>query len=645
MLAVSAMARSGRLGELGVMSKRTQFLTSAGGRLAPFGLAGALLVALLLAPAAARADTFTVTAGDASSLQSALNQAAAHANSGGPDVVSVPAGAYVGNFSYSGDPVEVDGAGQATTKLSAASTTTFFLDAPHSTVSGLSIENTQPGAVGYGLWLDNGGTVRDVELAATGNNVFGLRSLGNTAVTGARVVVGSADDTGLLQASAGTMTISQTTIEGAGGSSSSGVEADATGAVVEASRLRSRGVALPLRATFGGSLTVRDSLLVLPVGVPATALGVGDNNNPTNFTSTLAAERVTIVGDPAANQTGARVFANSAGDDFEVSIHDSMLLGLAHPLSCSSTAGQGSTTADWSSLPATGDASGGAGCTMARTNPVAGTPIFVDAPGGDFHQRYDSPLMDAGNPAPLTAIDDLDGLSRPLGRVDLGAYEYQRRAPLVSVSATPAGATAGQDVTFVATASDPDPGDSPLAYAWSFDDGATATGPSATHSFATAGPHTGTVTVTDPTGQSASVATAVTIAPLPSPATAPGPASDRTPPTITLSVRSRQSLAKTLRRGIAATIGCSEACTYRTSVLLGARTAKRLHVARRITRGQRTTSLAAAGRQRISIKVARRPRAALRSLASVKLLVRATATDRAANISPARAHKTTLRRR
>jgi hypothetical protein len=627
------------------MSEHTHFLTSAGRRLAPFGLAAALPAACLLAPAAASADTFNVIAGDSSSLQSALNQAAAHANSGGPDVVSVPAGAYVGNFSYSGDPVEVDGAGQATTKLSAASTTTLFLDAPDSTVSGLSIENTQPGAVGYGLWLDNGGTVRDVELAATGNNVFGLRSMGNTAVTGARVVVGSADDTGLLQASAGTMTISQATIEGAGGSGSSGVEADANGAVVQASRLRSRGVAHPLRATFGGSLTVLDSLLVLPAGVPATALGVGDNNNPTNFTSTLSADRVTIVGDPAANQTGARVFANSAGDDFEVSIHNSVMLGLAHPLSCDSTAGHGSTTADWSSLPG-GDASGGAGCTVARTNAVAGTPIFVDAPGGDYHQRYDSPLIDAGDPAPLTAIDDLDGLSRPVGRVDLGAYEYQRRSPVVSVSATPAGATPGQDISFVATASDPDPGDSPLTYSWSFDDGATATGPSATHAFATTGPHTGTVTVTDPTGQSVSAATTATIAPPSGPVLAPRPGSvaDRTPPSITLFVRSRLSLAKALRRGIAATIGCSEACSYRPTLLLDARTAKRLHITRRLRTVQRPTNLTAAGRRTIRIKLARRARTTLRNVASFKLLVRATATDRAGNTSPSRTRKTTLRR-
>ena len=407
-----------------------------------------------------------------------------------------------------------------------------------------------------------GGTVRDVELIATGNNVYGLRSQADTAVMGARIVVGSQGDTGLHQGNGGTMTISRTTIEGSGGSGSAGVKADGSTAKVQASRLRSHGVPRPLVSSFGGSMTVRDSLLVLPVGVSATALEVGDHNNSANFASKLAADRVTIIGDPAANQSGARTFANSAGDDFEVRIHDSILSGITHPLNCDFKAGKGSVTADWSSLPATGDGSGGAGCTVARTNPVAGTPIFVDAPGGDYHQRHDSPLVDAGDPAPLTAIDDLDGLSRPVGRTDLGAYEYQR--------------------------------------------------------------------------QSVSSPTTVTTAP-------PSSVSDRTP-TISLFVRSRLSLAKALRRGIAATVGCSEACRYRTSLLLDARTAKRLHISRRVTSRQRTTNLTGVGRRTIRIKLARRARTALRNVARVKLIVRATATDLTGNTSASRTRRTTLRR-
>jgi hypothetical protein len=95
-------------------------------------------------------------------------------------------------------------------------------------------------------------------------------------------------------------------------------------------------------------------------------------NNPSNFTATLNADRVTIV---------------------------------ANPLGCYSPAGAGQTSADWSSLPANGDSSSGAGCTR-----------------------------------------------------------HARTSSLVSASAAPAAAATTQDVTFTATASDPDPGDSPLTY-------------------------------------------------------------------------------------------------------------------------------------------------------------------------------------
>jgi PKD domain len=633
------------------MFKRTQLLISLRGRIACLSIAAALPVALLLAPAPASADTFSVTAGDASSLQSALNQAAAHANSGGPDVLSIPAGTYTGDFTYTGDALDVEGAGRATTKLTTATGPTFYLNAPASTVAGLSIENTTA-SFGRALALGNqGGTVHDVELDATGNSVFGLYTYGDTSLSDARIVLGS-NSTGVATGSADAVTVSRTTIDGSGGDST-GVDADSLGATLHVDRLRATGVAYPLIASYGGSLTARDSLLVLPAGVEASALWAGDSNSAGDFTSTLAAERLTIVGDPAANQRGAFAYANTAGDDFQISIHDSILVGVKTRLYSWATAGKASVTADWSSLPSGGDNSGG-GATATRTNPVAGSPIFVDAAGGDYHQRYDSPLIDAGDPAPLAATDDLDGLARPVGRVDLGAYEYQRRAPVASATATPASASPGQNVTFVATASDPDPGDSPLIYSWSFDDGATAHGPNAPHAFTTAGAHTGTVTVTDPTGQSATAQATVTVAQatvtfgspgLPGSAPAPVTLPDRTPPTITLLVKSHMSMAKALRHGIPVTIGCSEACSYRTTLLFDPRTAKALHIARRAAMAKSATHLNAAGRRTITIKLTRRARTALRGTVSIKLFVSATATDQAGNTSPTTARKATLRRR
>jgi len=525
-------------------------------------LVAALAMTMLLAPAAARADTFTVAAGDATSLQAALDQAAAHVNAAGADVVSVPAGTYSGSFSYAGDAVEIQGAGDKTTTLTSAGITTLELDAPGSAVSSLGIGNTS-GTYGFGLDLLQGGTVRDVELHASGNNVIGMRSLGDSSLTRARVVV-SSTSTGVRVSGGASATISETRVEGAAGSSKA-VVSDGIGSMAKVARLRSLGVTLPLRALFGGALTVRDSLLVLPAGVFATALEAGDANNPSTHTATLGADRVTIVGDPAASQRGAFAYANSAGDDFNVSVHNSVISGVLNPLHCYAAAGTGRTTADWSSLPETGDSSTGAGCTAARTNAVASAPIFVDAAVGDYRQRHDSPLIDAGDPAPLAPIEDLDGLPRPVGPVDLGAFEDQ----------------------------------TPVA------------------------------TLTEPT---------------PASDTALPPAPDLVPPTVTLVVKPRMSLAKALHRGIRARIACSEACGYTATVRISRRTAKRLRMTGAVTVGKQAASLSGAGTRQLTIRFTRRARKALRHRGSVKIQVGAIATDPAGNTGRAPRRAVTLRR-
>ena len=172
-----------------------------------------------------------------------------------------------------------------------------------------------------------------------------------------------------------------------------------------------------------------------------------------------------------------------------------------------------------------------------------GDARFVDAAGGDYRLRFDSPLIDVGAPGAPTTSTDLAGFSRlvdgdgvPGARRDIGAYEYQAQSPLAAI-AGPTTAQTAEQVTFSGEeSSDADPGEPIAAYAWTVDGAQAGTEPTLNAAFQTAGDHTVVLTVTDPTGRqrSASHTIAVTAAPTPSPTPLPptSPAGDTTAPAI-----------------------------------------------------------------------------------------------------------------
>ena len=486
---------------------------------------------LLGTPAAALADDFPVIPSDPVSLQAALDAAEAHA---GPDRVIIPAGTYAltgtSSFAYqpaspSDNGVEILGAGRSSTLLTKAGTTgtTLTVNGPNSVVRALTVENdnTDPNDPKVALDLlsqAGGSTVEDVELRGPTAGGFAFRGHANVTIQRSRVVV-RGPGTGLRQ-NVGALTVIDTSVEALATSSGSGVNAS-SGASADVARVRSVGMSTAFSATFGGAtLTVRDSLVVLPATSGGTALAAGDNNNPSDHTATVAADRLTVVGATGQNHRGARVNPNSAGDSFQVNVRDSLFIDVATPLDCSAAmGGSGAVSADWSSLPATGDISS-AGCPVTRSNPVLGTAVFADA---DYRPRFDSPLVDAGNPDVLALTFDLDGLTRPVGRRDVGAYEYQRRPPVVTASAAPAVVAPGQPVSFQAAGSDPDPGEA-VTFTWAFDDGTSASGSTVSHAFGSAGSHSATLTATDPAGVTATATATVTV--IAPPATAqPGTAS------------------------------------------------------------------------------------------------------------------------
>jgi hypothetical protein len=136
-------------------------------------------------------------------------------------------------------------------------------------------------------------------------------------------------------------------------------------------------------------------------------------------------------------------------------------------------------------------------------------PQFLDVAAGKYSVGFSSPVVDAGNNwAPDIQMTDLAGnprISSASGdpdRIDIGAYEYFNRSPLVDAGAdreVPLTEGCFASVTLNGIAFDED-GDE-LSYTWTSSVG-TFTGPSPTVSLA-AGSYTFTLTVTDGKGGSA----------------------------------------------------------------------------------------------------------------------------------------------
>jgi hypothetical protein len=122
--------------------------------------------------------------------------------------------------------------------------------------------------------------------------------------------------------------------------------------------------------------------------------------------------------------------------------------------------------------------------------------------------------------------------------------------------------------------------------------------------------------------------------------TAPPPppaatAVDRTPPTVRLTVPRRAAFAE-LGGGLAATVRCSEACTVKADLRLGARQARRLRLNRVRTVARGSAALAGAGRTYAFLRFDRRAKRRLWRARRVTATLRVIATDAAGNRRVAR---------
>ena len=98
-----------------------------------------------------------------------------------------------------------------------------------------------------------------------------------------------------------------------------------------------------------------------------------------------------------------------------------------------------------------------------------------------------------------------------------------------------------------------------------------------------------------------------------------------------LGAPTRLRLASALRRGVPARVACGEPCTARLRLLLAARLARRLGIARSVVVGRGSARLTAPGSRRVRVRFSDRARRGLARARSIRLTLRAVITDAAGN--------------
>lgn len=333
------------------------------------------------------------------------------------------------------------------------------------------------------------------------------------------VSVNSSGDTAVA-ATSGDASLSGLTINGSSGGGGTGLDLGGSTYSVDHSEFRNLFSSITIDDGF---LEVNDTLIDMGAKPNAVAMYTGNSGPGSSSIAIASLARSTIVGS-GSGQRGLRVLANDATDDATVTVYNTLvhLTGASTvDLQCNnSNAGISTLETDFTAF----DPSSvlyDPGCSTNDTNSFDATlqpAAFVNAAGGDFRLAWNSPYIDGGDESvgPAAASNDLNGQTRvtdgdadAVPKLDVGAFEYQRVAPITSANATPTSVAIGEVTTFSGLAIDGDGDD--VTYSWSFDDGAAASGQSVGHTFATGGPHTATLTVTDASGLTGTAGASVVV--------------------------------------------------------------------------------------------------------------------------------------
>jgi hypothetical protein len=279
----------------------------------------------------------------------------------------------------------------------------------------------------------------------------------------------------------------------------------------------------------GNPATLDNDLIDMRGGSGSATDGLFVGTTPSFLTNTVNASELTIRnGD--SQTIGVEEQSGNANGSVTVNLTDSIIRGVGNSTVIGTPPAGGSLTltADHddydqsTELPATpvSPQSRSESNILANVDPLFLHPVSgANGITGDYRLAYNSPVIDQGDTAALgTGETDLGGRPRIVDGAapfsspvrDLGAYEYQRAAPVANATATPGSVAPGQNVAFDGSGSSDVDGEA-LTYLWTFDDGATATGPTATHAFAAPGTHGATLTVTAPTGMTGTTSAQVSV--------------------------------------------------------------------------------------------------------------------------------------
>jgi hypothetical protein len=437
------------------------------------------IAALAIAVPAASADTYCVSrpgcVGEnvGANLQLALSKAQAHP---GHDEVRIGPGTFAGPFQYAGgtsltNGVAVQGSGSQTVlKIPAGASGEIVLSLAHSigdrvNVSDLSLI-VAAGDDHNALELVRGTASRiAVTYAQTAHDATGV-SLRGSVLSDSSVDVPVTGDFIAVTALGSGSLVERSYVRG-----HTGVLAGATAksTAITRSRIEAfRGIVV----TCGKAL-VQDVTVAGPLLEHALAARTKCADNPEVDVLHLTA----IAGVPGSS--GVKADAPSAASSAIVRLRSSTLTGFGPALYRQADGGVATISTAWSNYSDAGQVSindaGGTG-QIDATNRIDVTPGFVNVSTGDFRLAPGSPLIDAGDPAPLETFEStgdfggkpriVAGSSGATARRDIGAHEYQPpAAPPADPPADPPPAEPEQPLPPPATGNDPEPPATPAAVA------------------------------------------------------------------------------------------------------------------------------------------------------------------------------------